>query len=252
VQADVSLAMAGTGSEVAKEAAHILLLDDAFEKIPQGIEYGRHIFYTFKRVILYFFTTNFAEVLVMLFSLAGGYPVPLLACQILWLNLVTDGFLDTALSLEPVEKNLMNSAWLKDQTKLMTRSLAMRVLYSGFLAAGVSCLVFAWYLPVSLTLARTMTMVTLTCCQWVTALNCRSLDRSLFSLAPFSNRWLALALVGIFVTQIAIVTVPFLRVIFKTVPLSLYDWLIVGCSGLLLFTVEEIRKQIKRSSKKAY
>ena len=252
VQADVSVAMAGTGSEVAKEAAHILLLDDAFEKIPQGIEYGRHIFYTFKRVILYFFTTNFAEVLVMLFSLAGGYPVPLLACQILWLNLVTDGFLDTALSLEPVEKNLMNSAWLKDQTKLMTKSLALRVLYSGFLAAGVSCFVFVWYLPAGLELARTMTMVTLTCCQWVTALNCRSLDRSLFSLSPFSNRWLALALVGIFVTQIALVTVPFLQVIFKTVPLLLHDWAIVCCSGLLLLLVEESVKKIKRSSKKAY
>ena len=188
----------------------------------------------------------------MLFSLAGGYPVPLLACQILWLNLVTDGFLDTALSLEPVEKSLMNSAWLKDQTQLMTKALAVRVLYSGFLAAGVSCLVFAWYLPVSLELARTMTMVTLTCCQWVTALNCRSLDRSLFSLSPFSNRWLALALVGIFVTQIAIVTVPFLQIIFRTVPLSLNDWAIVCCSGLLLLVVEEVRKQIKRSSKKAY
>jgi Ca2+-transporting ATPase len=252
VQADVSLAMAGTGSEAAQEVAHILVCDDAFEKIVYGIEYGRHIFYTFKRVILYFFTTNFAEVLVMLFSLAGGYPVPLLACQILWLNLVTDGFLDTALSLEPVEKNLMNSGWLKNQTKLMTTSLALQVLYSGFLAAGVSCLVFAWYLPVSLELARTMTMVTLTCCQWVTALNCRSLDRSLFSLSPFSNRWLALALVGILVTQIAIVTLPFLRVIFKTVPLSLQDWLIVGGSGLLLLAIEEGRKQIKRSSKKAY
>lgn len=252
VKADVSLAMAGTGSEVAKEAAHILVLDDAFEKIPQGIEYGRHIFYTFKRVILYFFTTNFAEVLVMLFSLAGGYPVPLLACQILWLNLVTDGFLDTALSLEPIEKNLMNKQWLQDQTKLMTKSLAAQVLYSGFLAAGVSCAVFVWYLPVSLELARTMTMVTLTCCQWVTALNCRSLDQSLFSLSPFSNRWLAAALGGIFVTQIALVSVPFLQVIFKTVSLSLHDWFIVCGCGLLLLVVEEIRKQIKRCSKKAY
>jgi magnesium-transporting ATPase (P-type) len=252
MQANVSLAMAGTGSEAAKEAAHILLLDDAFEKIVHGIEHGRHIFYTFKRVILYFFTTNFAEVLVMLFSLAGGYPVPLLACQILWLNLVTDGFLDTALSLEPVEKNLMHGEWLQDQTQLMTKALAVRVLYSGFLAAVFSCGVFAWYLPVSLELARTMTMVTLTACQWVTALNCRSLDHSLFTLSPFSNRWLALALGGIFVTQIAIVTVPFLRMIFKTVPLSVGDWAIVCCSGLLLVLIEEVRKKIKRSSKKAY
>ena len=250
--ANVSISLGATGSEVAKETAHILLLDDACEKIPYGIAYGRHIFYTFKRVILYFFATNFAEVLVMLFSLAGGYPVPLLACQILWLNLVTDGFLDTALSLEPLEKNLMHKTWLDNQATLMTKSLAAQVLYSGFLAAGVSCAVVVWYLQTDLALARTMAMVTLTCCQWVTALNCRSLDRSLFSLSPFSNRWLALALGGILITQIALVYVPFLQAIFKTVPLVSGDWVVVLASGCVLLAVEELKKYVKRRSVKAH
>jgi len=248
--ANVAVSLAATGTEVAKEAAHILLLDDAVEKIPYGIAYGRHIFQTFRRVILYFFTTNFVEVLVMLFSLAGGYPVPLLACQILWLNLVTDGFLDTALALEPIEKKVMSAAWLSSQTKLMSRGLMLQVFYSGFLAAALSCAVFVWYLPINLALARTMTMVTLTCCQWVTALNCRSLERSLFSLAPFSNPWLAFALAGIFVTQIALVTVPFLQAIFRTVPLGLTDWLVVGGSGCVLLFVEEVKKYgVRRSVK---
>ncbi len=245
--ADVGVAMGSTGSELAREAAHIILLDDAFEKIVGGIEYGRHIFYTFKRVILYFFTTNFAEVLVMLFALAGGYPVPLLACQILWLNLVTDGFLDTALSLEPLEKNLMRPSWFNEQYSLLTKGLMAQVVYIAVLGASLSFGVFAWYVPYGVEKARTMAMVTLTCCQWITALNCRSTELSLFSLSPLSNRWLAGALIGIFVTQIALLYVPVLQEIFKTTPLQSTDWyLVVGVAGVLL-AAEELRKYVRRS-----
>ncbi len=250
--AHVSVAMGATGTELAKEAAHIVILDDAFEKIPEGIEYGRHIFYTFKRVILYFFTTNFAEVLVMLFALAGGFPVPLLACQILWLNLVTDGFLDTALSLEPLEKDLMDFGWMQEQKKLLDRSLVIQVVTIAFLAAGCSFGIFYWYLSAGLVKARTMAMVTLTCCQWVTAMNCRSLKLPLWRCSFFSNRWLALALLGIFLTQIAIIYVPVLQLIFKTVPLLFIDWALIALVALALWSMEEFRKYLKRSSAKAY
>ena len=250
--AHVGVAMGSTGSELAKEAAHIVMLDDAFERIPEGIEYGRHIFYTFKRVILYFFTTNLAEVLVMLFALAGGFPVPLLACQILWLNLVTDGFLDTALSLEPLEKDLMNFSWMQEQKKLLDRPLVVQVVSIALVAAGFSCGVFVWYLPIGLAKARTMAMVTLTTCQWITAMNCRSLKVSLLHCSFFSNRWLALALIGIFVSQVAIIYVPVLQTIFKTMPLAWTDWALVGSIALTLWVMEELRKYSKRSSAKAY
>ncbi len=250
--AHVGVAMGSAGSELAKDAAHIILLDDAFEKIVGGIEYGRHIFYTFKRVILYFFTTNFAEVLVMLFALAGGFPVPLLACQILWLNLVTDGFLDTALSLEPLEKNLMRPSWFSEQHSLITKGLMVQVVYIGVLGATLSFGMFAWYVPYGVEKARTMAMVTLTCCQWVTALNCRSMELSLFSLSPFSNKWLAGALVGILVTQVALLYVPFLQDIFRTTPLQSTDWYLVIGVAVVLLAAEELRKQIRRSSSRVY
>ena len=244
--AHIGVTMGLTGSELAKEAAHIILLDDAFEKIVEGIEYGRHTFYTFKRVILYFFATNFAEVLVMLFSLAGGYPVPLLASQILWLNLVTDGFLDTALSLEPVEKDIMRSSWLQEQKYLLTKELMGQVIYMALLGALLSCCAFIGYLPYGIDRARTMTMVILTSCQWITAINCRSLRMSVFSLSFFSNPWLAVALIGIVCTQIALLYVPFLQVIFKTVPLTVTDWCFVIGAVFVLLVAEEIRKGVKR------
>lgn len=244
--AHIGVTMGLTGSELAKEAAHIILLDDAFEKIVEGIEYGRHTFYTFKRVILYFFATNFAEVLVMLFSLAGGYPVPLLASQILWLNLVTDGFLDTALSLEPIEKNIMRSSWLQEQKSLLTKELMGQVVYMAFLGALLSCCAFIGYLPYGIDRARTMTMVILTGCQWITAINCRSLSLSVFSLSFFSNLWLAVALIGIVCTQVALLYVPFLQAIFKTVPLTITDWYFVIGAVLILLVAEEVRKGVKR------
>ncbi len=243
--AHVSIVMGATGTESAKEVAHILLMEDAFEKIIDGIEYGRHIFYTFKRVILYFFTTNCAEVFVMLFALAGGFPVPLLASQILWLNLVTDGFLDTALSLEPLEDDLLHFSWMKEQGKLLTKSLLWQVLSVAFLASFFSCALFVWYLPRGLSYARTMAMVTLTCCQWVTALNCRSLKKSLFKLSIYANPWLLCALLGIVITQIGLLYIPFLQTIFKTVPIGIYDWTIIVSVGLILIIISEIHKRIK-------
>ncbi|MEX0672141.1 MAG: HAD-IC family P-type ATPase, partial [Candidatus Babeliales bacterium] len=107
VAADVGIAMGGIGTEVAKQAADVILLDDSFTSITRGIAEGRHIFDTLRRTILYFFTTNMAEVLIVLFALVANLPIPLVAAQILWLNFITDGFLDTALSTEPPQQNLL-------------------------------------------------------------------------------------------------------------------------------------------------
>lgn len=244
VVAELGVAMGNTGSEVAKEAAEIILLDDSFESIVTGLREGRHIFYTFKRVILYFFTTNFAEVLVMLFALAAGYPIPLVAAQILWLNLVTDGFLDTALSLEEPEQGLLRSTWLKEYPALITNGLIARVMYMSFVTAIFSFGVFIWYYQAGIVMARTMTLATLTCCQWVSAINCRSLKNSFFSRGVSTNPLLIVALCGVAVGQIAILYVPFLQQIFKTIPLAWEHWQIVLLLGAVLLIIEELRKKI--------
>jgi len=107
VAANIGIAMGKGGTQVAQDAADIILLDDSFVNIVNAIKQGRHIFYTLKRVISYFFATNLGEILIVLFALLANLPLPLTAAQILWLNLVTDGFLDVALSMEPEEPGLL-------------------------------------------------------------------------------------------------------------------------------------------------
>lgn len=242
--AQLGVALGNCGSEVAKDAADIILLDDAFESIIVGLSLGRHIFYTFIRVVMYFFTTNLSEILVMLFALGFGYPVPLVAAQILWLNLITDGFLDFSLSLEEPEEGLLRKTWLQEYPELLTKSVIIRIFYMSLTTASVSCFVFLLYLPISLDSARTMTMVMLTVCQWVNALNCRSMTQSVFKRGVRTNKVLSLLLIAIIVGQLMILYVPFLQIIFKTVPLSFKQWELIVFFGVAIFVIEELRKYV--------
>ena len=118
VKADLGIAM-GNGTEVAKQASDLVLLNDSFATIIDAIEEGRHIFYTLKRIVLYFFSTNMGEIFIVLFAFLTtlftgiDLPLPITAVQILWLNLVTDGFLDVGLSMEPKESGLLEHTWLE-------------------------------------------------------------------------------------------------------------------------------------------
>ena len=245
--ADIGIAMGNTGSEVAKEAAEIILLDDSFSSIVAGIEEGRYLFYAFKRVVLYFFVTNFSEILLILLTMALGYPIPILAAQILWLSIVTDSCLDIALSLEAPEDNLLRPTWFVEYPSLITRGFVLHIAYISILIAVFAAGVFVWYLPQGLGLARTMVMTTVTFCQWVTALNCRSLTLSNFSLSPSRNPLLFVALAGVFIGLLFVLYVPFFQMIFRTVPLGLADWLIILSTGGILVLIEEMRKLIARS-----
>lgn len=250
--AELGVAMGNTGSEVAKEAAEIILLDDSFSSILIGVEEGRYVFYAFKRVVLYFFVTNFSEILLILFTMALGYPIPVVASQILWLSIVTDSCLDIALSLEAPEDNLLRSTWSKEYASLITKGLVFHITYIAVLISGFSAAIFVWYLPQGLGIARTMVMTTVTFCQWITALNCRSLTLSNFSLPPSKNPLLFVALGGVLVGLLSVLYVPFLQMIFKTVPLGTSNWLVIFSVGGILFLVEETRKLIVRSSVRAH
>ena len=251
VAADIGIAMGRIGTEVAKESADIILLDDSFVHIVTAIKQGRHIFYTLRRVILYFFATNMGEILIMLFALAASFvytqfPLPLTAPQILWLNLITDGFLDMALSFEPQEHGLLDQQWMTRDKHLVDASLFYKTLFMALPMSIGSLLVFMIYYPLGIVYARTMTLMTMAMFQWFNAWNCRSERHSVFSLGFFNNRWLIAATVFVFGLQFLILEVPFLQRIFKTVPLSLADWLIVlGVSSTVLI-LEELRKWIAR------
>jgi len=252
VTADLGIAMGSVGTEVAKQAADLVLLNDSFVNIINAIEQGRHIFYTLKRIILYFFSTNMGEILIVLFALLAGLftstdiPLPITAVQILWLNLVTDGFLDVGLSMEPKEPDLLKKFWLKKKHRLIDKTLLLKMLFMAIPMGIGSLTVFLFYYQADLAHARTMTLITMAMYQWFNAWNCRSETRSLFELGLFSNPWLIAAMLLVLSLQSAIVYIPFMQHIFKTVPLSLHDWVVVVILAAPIVVIEEIRKVVAR------
>lgn len=254
VAADLGIAMGSSGTEVAKQAADLVLLNDSFINIINAIEQGRHIFYTLKRIVLYFFSTNMGEILIVLFALVASLftrsdlPLPITAVQILWLNLVTDGFLDVGLSMEPKEPGLLKQLWLTKKQQLIDKALLGKMLFMSIPMGVGSLIIFLWYYQADLAHARTMTLITMAMYQWFNAWNCRSENRSLFELGLFSNPWLIAVMALVLSLQSAIVYVPFMRHIFKTVPLSAHDWIVVVCITAPIVLLEETRKAIAKKN----
>lgn len=250
VAADLGIAMGKIGTEVAKQAADLILLDDSFVTIVHAIEQGRHIFYSLKRVILYFFATNMGEILIVLFALAWGvitkieYPLPLTAAQILWLNLVTDAFLDVSLSMEPQESGLLNKEWLLKKERLVDRGLIVKMFYMAFPMAICSLYAFLSIYQTDLPKARTVTLIMMAMFQWFNAWNCRSMHKSVFSIGVFTNKWFLLAASFVLSLQLFVVYVPWMQYIFKTVPLSFAEWSTIILISSTIFFAEELRKVV--------
>ncbi len=246
VAADLGIAMGGIGSEVAKAAADLVLLNDSFVNIINAIEQGRHIFYTLRKVILYFFATNMGEVLIVSFALLADLPLPITAAQILWLNLVTDGFLDIGLSMEPKESGLLAKNWLHKKQRLADTNLLLKTVYMAIPMGIGSLIVFYQNYAEDLAHARTMTLITMAMFQWFNAWNCRSETKSIFQIGLFTNKWLILATTFVLSLQFFVLYTPFMQRIFKTVPLSFTDWItIIAISSSILF-IEEGRKWFAR------
>ncbi|HJM68780.1 MAG TPA: HAD-IC family P-type ATPase [Candidatus Babeliales bacterium] len=248
--ADVGIAMGNIGTAVAKEAADVILLDDSFSSIMAGVDEGHHIFYALRRVILYFFATNSGEVIVVLFALMANLPLPILAAQILWLNLITDGFLDIALSMEPHENDMRKYLDFKN-IKLIDRGMMFKM-FSMALQMGIgSMAVFLWYYQTDLPKARTMTLLTMAMFQWFNAWNCRSEYRSIFNMKWFGNKWLVIATVWVIFLQWMVIYNPYLQYVFRTVPIFGYEWAMAALISSSIIFIEEIRKLVVRLTKSA-
>jgi len=242
VAADLGVAMGKIGTEVAKEASDIVLLDDNFASIVSAAEEGRGIYKTIKRVILYLFSTSAGEVLVIAGALVLGYPLPLLAAQIIWLNFITDGFLDVALAMEPKEKGLMQGKFERPKKWIVDGLMAQRMFLMALPMAIGTLYLFKGYFETDLTKALTISLTTLAMFQWFNAWNCRSESKSIFQMNPFSNKFLVGATMIVIFLQFAALYTPFLQKILHTTPLSLSEWLtIIPIAGSIIL-VEEIRK----------
>lgn len=255
VAADLGIAMGGVNKQIAQQSADMILLDDSFANIVKAIELGRHILATLRRIIVYFFATNFAEILLVLtvFVLNAVYayqlPMPLTAAQILWLNLITDGFLDMALAQEePDRVELTSSSWLKNAPRLIDWRLVVHSIFMAVVMAAGSLGVFLHYQG-SVVEARTMALVTLAMFQWFNAWNCRSETKSLLSLRFLGNFWLVVATLAVIALQLLILYVPALQTLFSVTSLAWYHWLHAAAVALTIVLAEELRKIIIRLKK---
>src|SRR3989344_4246140 len=252
VAADLGVAMGKIGTEVAKEASDVVLLDDNFASIVSAAEEGRGIYKTIKKVILYLFSTSMGEVLVIAGALVLEYPLPILAAQIIWLNFVTDGFLDVALAMEPKEKGLMQGKFERPKKWIVDGLMAQRMFLMALPMAIGTLYLFQKYFSAGggsslggetdLTKALTISLTTLAVFQWFNAWNCRSESKSIFQMNPFSNKFLVGATGIVILLQLFALYTPFLQKILHTTPLSLSEWLtIIPIAGSIIL-VEEIRK----------
>jgi len=241
VAADIGVAL-GNGSEVAKEAADIVLLDDNFGSIVSAVEEGRSIYKTIKKVILYLFAGSASQVFTILGALFLGYPLPLLAAQIIWLNFVTDGFLAVSLSMEPKEEGLLRGNFERPKKYLIDKLMAKRMLLTSLPLALGALYLFQRYLDVDMTKAWTIVLTTLAVGHWFNAWNCRSENKSIFQMNPFSNKFLVRATITITLLQLFVVYNPLMQKFLHTTALDLSDWLLIIPIAASIVLVEEIRK----------
>lgn len=250
VAADLGVAMGKIGTEVAKEASDIILLDDNFASIVSAAEEGRSIYKTIKKVILYLFSTSVGEVLTVIGALMLGYPLPILPVQIIWLNFVTDGFLDVALAMEPKEKGLLRGKFERPKKWLVDGLMSQRIFFMAIPMAVGTLYLFKQYLVVDLARAWTISLTTLAVFQWFNAWNCRSENKSIFQKDFFANKFLVMATVAVVFLQLAALYTPFLQKVLHTRPITIYEWLVIIAVASFIIVVEEIRKIFYRGFKK--
>ena len=251
-QADIGIAMGKTGTDVAREAASLVLLDDNFATIVAAIGEGRRIFDNIRKFISYVLTCNAAEILTLFLAPFFGLPIPLLPVHILWINLITDGLPGLALAAEPPESGAMRRPPRPPGESIFARGMWQHILGIGLLMAGVCLLTQAYSIHLALPHWQTMVFTVLTLSQMGNVLAIRSERASLFQQGLFSNLPLLGAVLLTFALQMATIYVPVLNPIFRTAPLTLSELAACVLLSAIVFFVIEIEKYVfRRASYKA-
>ena len=262
--ADIGVAMGITGTDVSKEAADVVLADDDFATIVTAVEEGRAIFDNIRKFLRFLLSSNIGEVLTMFFGVilarhlgltaegAGGVALPLLATQILWVNLVTDGAPALALGVDPAEPELMERPPRPRAERVITGSMWIGIVFVGVVMAATTLLVIDASLPGgliegtgNLDYAHTMAFTTLILAQLFNTFNSRSDDQSAF-VHLFANRWLWGAIALSLILQLLVLYVHPLQHAFSTVPLTIADWIRCAAAASAVLWAREISKLVTR------
>lgn len=247
--ADIGVAMGITGTDVSKEAAHMILLDDNFATIAMAVREGRRIFDNIRKFIKYTLTSNSGEIWLIFLAPLVGLPIPLLPVHILWINLVTDGLPGLALSSEKAEKNIMQRPPRNPKESIFAKGLGVHVMWVGLLMGAVSLGIQAWSIHDGNSHWQTMVFNVLCLSQMGHVLAIRSENQSFFSMGFLSNKPLIGAVLLTLALQLAVTYVPFLQPVFRTEALTLNEFLLVGAVSSLVFFAVEAEKAIFRRKK---
>jgi len=256
--AEIGVAMGIKGSDVAKEASSMVLLDDNFSSIVSAVEEGRGIYDNIKKFIKYLMAANTGEVLFITIPMLIGFGPALLPTMLpvhlLWMNLVTDGLPALALGLDPKEKDVMKRRPRNPKEKILGGSWPF-VMASGIVLFMVTLAAFMIALPEGIEKSRTMAFSTMVIFEIFLVFNCRSEIRGVFRMSPINNKWLLLAAASSIIMQVAVVQTSVLEEVFETVPLSVGDWMLVfGLSSAAFLIMPEAfnRNMLKKKEATAH
>ena len=246
--AHIGVAMGRTGTDVAKEAADIVLSDDNFASIVSAVKEGRIVYDNIKKVTIFLVSCGFGELLTIIACMLAGLHLPYLPAQILWLNLVTNGFQDVALAFEPGEKDVLERKPRPPGERILSSLMIQRTILMGSFMGFGTFIIYYLQLDsgVSVESARSVALTTMVFFQFYQALNCRSETLSVFEMHPLSNPFLFVSIIGAFFAHLAVLYVPGLQYIFRTVPLSWDQWLLIIISSFTILFVVELDKFIRR------
>jgi len=248
-RANIGIAMGITGTDVSKEASHMILLDDNFSTIVKAVREGRRVYDNILKFIKYLMTTNSSELLTLLLGPIIGLPIALLPIHILWINLVSDGLPAISLSFEKAEQDVMNRPPRPPKESVFANGRGLHMIWVGILMAGVALSLQAWSIRNGLHW-QTIVFNFLCLSQLGHVLVIRRESQSLFSKALFSNKPLIVAVITALVLQLIITYTPYFQPIFKTEALSLQEFLIVGAASFLVVLVVETEKIISQRLRK--
>lgn len=240
--ADIGISMGLNGTDVAKNASDMILADDNFSTIVEAIKYGRNIFDNIKKAVHFLIATNIGEIATILFGLLLGLKSPLLAIQLLWINLVTDSFPAIALGLDPAEKNIMKKRPRNAKKSLFADGLWTQIITEGLMLGILTLLAFyIGYSKFSLEVGRTMAFVSLGMLELVHVFNIRS-EGSIFKIDLFSNKYLIGAFILGAILQISVVIIPSCSAIFDVQNLTKEQWMYTVIISIMPIFIMEFQK----------
>lgn len=239
--ADIGIAMGVVGTDVSRNAADLVLMDDNFSTIVTAVEEGRGIYDNIQRTIRFLLSCNLGEIVLILAGLISRLGIPLLPVQILWVNLVTDSLPALALGVESLEKNAMNRPPRDPKEGLLTTKSYLLTVFEGLFVGAIAFVAYVYGLKFNPETARTMAFATIAIAQLVHSINMRSTN-TIFSKSLFSNKAFVVAFLISLFLQVMVISIPQIASIFKVTPLSLDNWIVVAGLSFTPLIVTEIRK----------